>query len=441
MALSALTAYYADIWGRKLGKQRKTLFGWRPKRTAVFIITVSGAMIALLSFVVLLTADKGIRRALTQWDQTVDRLTKAQAEVDRQKAALASSEADVHAIETRLNSSRQQFRAAAARVAAAQAQLKIRQENLQRVQADLTQARYGLQQAAAQVQQTHAELSAAQDDLTRTRAAVAKGKAELARIKTYSDRATQAAFESTRLRLLAERNASEAAQGVYGVQRGDELIRRVIPPQSTLAQARENVARTLNDARTMVAKRARERAIPFDTGVPYVKLLPKIIRTTVDGKPATRIVSEQKVLDAVASQLLSPNSPSPGGVVLQVIAMQNALLGQTAIVDFRLTENHVVFEKGTELARITLNSRQTKAEVMDALTGSLMEVRTSALKNNLMRNSDDSVGSLPAYQLPDVYSEVQRAFRERQDVVTVHIYAAQDTWTAGPLTLRFKVDR
>src|SRR3712207_8674593 len=46
LALCGFIAYIGDLLGRRLGKQRLSVFGMRPKHTAILLTIVTGALIA-----------------------------------------------------------------------------------------------------------------------------------------------------------------------------------------------------------------------------------------------------------------------------------------------------------------------------------------------------------------------------------------------------------
>ena len=59
-------AYMGDLLGRRMGKKRLSLFGLRPRHTAVVFTVVTGMVIAGVTLGVLLGASAGVRLALTR---------------------------------------------------------------------------------------------------------------------------------------------------------------------------------------------------------------------------------------------------------------------------------------------------------------------------------------------------------------------------------------
>jgi len=64
LALCGFIAYIGDLLGRRLGKKRLTIFGLRPKHTAILLTVVTGVLIAGFTFTAALASVPAARRAL-----------------------------------------------------------------------------------------------------------------------------------------------------------------------------------------------------------------------------------------------------------------------------------------------------------------------------------------------------------------------------------------
>jgi uncharacterized protein (DUF3084 family) len=69
IAVSGLIAYLGDLLGRRMGKRRLTLFGLRPRHTAIIVTTITGMLIATLTFAVLISVSKDLRDMLLHGEQ------------------------------------------------------------------------------------------------------------------------------------------------------------------------------------------------------------------------------------------------------------------------------------------------------------------------------------------------------------------------------------
>ncbi|MDQ2732874.1 MAG: DUF3084 domain-containing protein [Armatimonadota bacterium] len=82
VVMSSFIAYLGDYLGRRLGKRRLTLFGMRPKHTAILITVVTGMLIASATLGAMMVVSRDVRRALLQYHQIQDDLQQAQRDRD-----------------------------------------------------------------------------------------------------------------------------------------------------------------------------------------------------------------------------------------------------------------------------------------------------------------------------------------------------------------------
>ena len=81
--IGGLIAYLGDRIGMKVGKNRLSLFGLRPKYSSIIITIITGVLIAVFSLGVMLTASEKARIAVFRLDQIL-------VEIDSTKEELAT---------------------------------------------------------------------------------------------------------------------------------------------------------------------------------------------------------------------------------------------------------------------------------------------------------------------------------------------------------------
>src|SRR5947209_1106950 len=62
-------AYVGDLLGWRMGKRRLSLFGLRPRHTAVVFTVCTGMLIAAVTLSVLMLASRGVRTAVLRGEQ------------------------------------------------------------------------------------------------------------------------------------------------------------------------------------------------------------------------------------------------------------------------------------------------------------------------------------------------------------------------------------
>lgn len=75
----ALLAYGADWLGRRLGKQRLSLFGIRPRHTATLLTTLTGGITVALTIGVLTVVNESFRVWITRGDRILQELHQNEA--------------------------------------------------------------------------------------------------------------------------------------------------------------------------------------------------------------------------------------------------------------------------------------------------------------------------------------------------------------------------
>src|SRR3954470_23750643 len=89
LALCGFIAYVGDLLGRRLGKKRLSVFGLRPKHTAILLTVITGVLIAAVTFGTALVSVSWFRLALTQGERLAGqnlRLSAANRELARRNA-------------------------------------------------------------------------------------------------------------------------------------------------------------------------------------------------------------------------------------------------------------------------------------------------------------------------------------------------------------------
>src|SRR5579883_611878 len=69
--LCGFISYYGDLQGRRWGKKRVSLFGLRPKHTAILITSITGGVIALVSIGTVMIAVPSIREVIWNGERAI----------------------------------------------------------------------------------------------------------------------------------------------------------------------------------------------------------------------------------------------------------------------------------------------------------------------------------------------------------------------------------
>jgi len=99
--ISGLIAYVGDIVGRRMGRKRVTLFGLRPRHTAIAISVVAGMVITIITLVAAMLVSKDVKDGFLR----VVEMRQRQAQLEGRVAELGKSAARLEQTRARASSS------------------------------------------------------------------------------------------------------------------------------------------------------------------------------------------------------------------------------------------------------------------------------------------------------------------------------------------------
>jgi uncharacterized protein (DUF3084 family) len=415
--MSGVIAYVGDIVGRRMGRKRLSIFGLRPRHTAIVISVAAGMLITILTLGAAMAVSKDVhdgflrvaqmrqeQRALTQ------RLSSLDGDLKQSEEALARARRDA---ETQL-----------AKLGAAQLELDETKGKLDEIGVTLKEEQEKLAQAFAEEK--------------RMTAVIERQKVTLTDLGTkYAD------LRTTYQRLLQDIDKLEAWR--------EWLTRGVVSERGTpiLFGAGQALGAEVIDGRAPVAT-VREKldafALRLDQMVRAAGAVPLAGDewAVVIGKPLPDAeagtltwASPDQVLDAVADGVRE----SGREVIVRAFSVMNTHTGEPVPVDFKLFHNELVFRRGEVLAETILDGRLSSPALMEALVSLLRdEVGEKARASNVMPrpgSGESNVFGSPREAVGQMsFEELFAAIEQLAQVhgpARVKAVAAADVWTIGPL--------
>jgi len=398
--ISGVIAYVGDVVGRRMGRKRLSLFGLRPRHTAIVISVLAGMLITIMTLGVAMLVSQDVKDGFLR----VVEMRTQQADLARQLTELNKSMGE-------LERTRQ----------AAEDELQARRDELE-------QAKTMLQEASVDLETTQEELAKSSQALKNAEEAVQRvGKTflELARRKDELQRD----IENLRAQAAGGITLERSTPVIFGV--GQPLDWELMDGGRPVAEIRANLTAFVHELDER-ARRAGARPLPeTDDAI--------VIRKPVRDPESDAVVwfDEDQVLDAIAERI----HESAGGVIVRAFSVFNSHPGEPVRIDFELFRNHLVFRQGEVLAETFLDGRQSEPELMADLLKLLREqVNPRAQAHNIMprpspagagsvMGSEESVGDI---SIGELFSVVD-ALRGIKGTARVKAVAAADTWTIGPL--------
>ncbi len=397
--ISGFIAYVGDIVGRRMGRKRLSLFGLRPRHTAIVISVVAGMLITIMTLAVAM----GVSRDVKDGFLRVVEMRAREAELSRKLSRLNKSMKDL-----------ERTRAEA-------------EEEVRKRKQEVEQAQKMLKEANTELSKTQNELKSSSEALTRAEGALRRiGTASLHLARTKDE--LQRDIENLRAQAAGGLVLERATPVIFGA--GQPLDWQLIDGGRSIKAIREDLDRFVAQIDAQARRAGAQPAPGSDNAI--------VIRKPVrePGNQSVVWFDNEQVLEAVAERV----HESSGGVIVRAFSVFNTHPGEPVRIDFELFRNHLVYHRGEVIAQAIIDGRQSEPVLMGALLALLRdEVNTRARAHNIMPRpristeafgaSQESVGDISIEELFNVVDRL-RSFNGPARVTAV---AAADTWTIGPL--------
>ncbi|MDO8587487.1 MAG: DUF3084 domain-containing protein [Armatimonadota bacterium] len=389
--VSGFIAYWGDLLGRRMGKRRLTLFGLRPRHTAIVMTTITGMVIAALTLTILLAGSEHLRTMLVRgW--------KIRGDNTRLVNLNNALRKDMNRLQTRQSDLTARMDSAVEGATKAEKAQRLSEENSKRLQEDV-------RKRTTQLAVVEAEYKSAAGELASKRRELRDTTDRLHNIGLFAEYFVKEYGEAVEKRVI--------------VQSREEIARGVIRPSGVV---KRDLVALLNDAsRIMAAKGARA---------------PKNGRTIVIvPKPGLKLESDN--IDAIARKISSYNAE----VVVIVSSARNAVQGEQVPVVIRLYRNKLAFHKGDSIASTTIDGSRSEAHVLNDLIGFFQrDVRLAAIRADMIPvfDPDDPqamFGTISGQQQMDEFLSVVNRIKENNGSVSVRVMAQQDIKVAERMSL------
>lgn len=466
IAVSGLIAYLGDLLGRRMGKHRLTLFGLRPRHTAIVVTTITGMLIAGLTFATLITVSSSLRYVLMHGERLAKdnevyqaknkelhdsnvlltsvsgRLSREVREKSKQvTAARKEAEDAVRARnEVRLHVKRLQLEIKSSqseliklsragklteeRLKVISASLKDRKKELASVRVDLARKDGELIEKLNDLVEKDSELTAKRSELQDKEISIARA---VGTIKKH-----EALIQEQQLRLRhAVRLTDLLLTGDVVIQQGQELGRKVIDSSLPPSELRAEFVAMLNEANA--------RARQVDAGPSDGKS--RSVQLVYSDKATGAFSDDEKAgIDEAVDAIIEQGQDSQvKSVLAQLIVVNNTLKGEKALVRLRFFWNTLKFQRGENIASRTIDGSMSEGRILLSVMDFLSEnVRAAAQNAGVVpvANPDpEDVGEPISGKQFDEVMELVESIRKLGKKVEVRAMARKDIYAAGPLNL------
>ncbi len=413
IGMSGAIAYVGDLVGRRMGRKRLSLFGLRPRYTAIVISVICGMLITIVTLALAMALSENVRIGFISVGQLrteTKNLRGEKGRLDREVASLLRGG-------------------------------KVAKEELGKTQRDLNEAENSLKK-------TEVDLAAVEDKLKTAQEAELRAHRKVAQLQ---DAESKARGQSSVNQYIAAVFANRADYQQVLFSANQPLDRAVVDPGQTVPMIRKQLESFVEQ----LDKAVRQAGAKPDKGQTQALLVAqKFVQDPKTGDGGW--VPQNKVLDDLAKFIKS--NPAPHGLIVEALALRNSAAGEPVLAHFQPFRNELVFHKGTSLGEIALKGytlpaiddeerARRFADTYAYLVKFLREKVGPRGKGKVMPLMDpsapegyspgkSSVGGLGPIELFDAIFEVQK----RMGAVRVTAVVKEDAWTAGPLQVELRVE-
>lgn len=491
--IGGLIAWLADGLGRKLGKQRRSLFGLRPRHTATLLTIGAGVVIPMVTTAVLWGVSSDFRQWVIEGRAAIARSKTLQSQVNKLEEERKTLNDDLSNLNVRMKASQEQSAQLQTRANKSLADAKAAEGRAQKAQANVKRLDKRLRDQSASLRGVQARLAsvgATLRSLERTRTELERSfalqRADLDASYQYNRElnqenvtltGTNESLKTTIANLERQQGELEAsiatAQGELNKAKNE--IERVLleldGKNAELASAEAALAQTFNQLNTNVMNSRMQPLIfrygeelarvslpanllPAEAGASLKRLLLSasiaadargarptnqtqsglsaglFARTTDDGKTVT--VEEQ---EAMIAQAISNQKEE---IVIVAYSSLNAFTGEYVALTVRPYRNPIVFRQNETIVEGRIDGSQSETTILSALTQFLeSSVTEEAMKKGMIprQHTDSPFGRVSSERLLSLVKLISEAGR----MVRITAVAQELTRAADPLRLDFKL--
>lgn len=460
LILGGVIATIGDRLGTKIGKARLSLFGMRPKKTAVAVTILTGTIISFTTLGILFATNSQLRTGVFELESIQRKLRRArqdleatQAERQRIEQERDQAREEQLAAEDRLNLTRDSLKQSIDRQQETQARLGAvaqRAETLRNEAQRLQQEQQTLiaqrDAVAQQIAQRNRDIAQRDRDIAQQEAKLSRQESQLGNQNARLSK--QEAAISQQTAEISKRDEQIAAQRTI-VAQGEAQVKELENTQAFLDEAireRErgllllrqgNVALT---RREVLATRVVRVLVPEATQQAINLLLQEANRQAIEAiRPGTE--EEIQLIQITQAQVERLKEEIQDGreYVVRILSAGNYIQGEEQVLVFSdVVPNEVLFPKGQLLAStsVTLGSQADLQQLQDRI-GLLIEssrfrARQAGVVSERTIIGDDRIGTLVRF-----YEQLQ----DYGGTLTLQSVTSAPAYTAGPLRINLVASR
>jgi len=358
VVVSGLIAYIGDLIGRKMGRKRLTLFGLRPRYTAIVISVAAGMVIALCTLAAAFIVSKPVRDAIFIPREKLQKQNDdLQKQNDDLKKQVAKERDDLRSADQQLTKANQDLTDAQQRVAGFSKDLALHEKLI-------AEKKKQLERVGGDLKKKNIELRATQTNV------FAQGKIRLELEKTITRLEFQQKDLQKQINALDPFLQSNFSPLAFAS--GQEILSGLVPTKGSPDARRVRLRGFLDTA---------ERIVRQQCGLKPTVENPCIFLQVDNNGKITKQMNEDEAVERLSNRLAGVSGARDA--VVRLVPANNVPVGGQAFIDInavQIVPNTQVFNAGDEVARLemTITSQTTSGDILTLLVDDLLRAKVPA---------------------------------------------------------------
>lgn len=389
-------AYIGDRLGTRIGKRKLTVFGLRPRHTSTLITIVSGFFIVAATMGTLTVVSTDVRTALFGMEKLKSELTSLGNEILVKNQELEKNHRELQAKTAEYETLMAKIEETGARLKAVALELKDVQRQRDSIEAQLAIAQKEYKASVDSLQAAKAELDRKVEELTAMRGEL---QADVERLQKITD---------------------NLRAGIRTVREGTVIFRSGELLSSAAIESAANPEEQERDLRKILAAANQRLLQRFEIEKQDLEIL---MLPQADFDRTNKLLQEKQ-----------------GSYVVRVVAAGNIIYGEPVIAGIEVYPNRLIYRAGEQIYSQVINVGSQENDSSEALLFFLRQVNTTAIKQGVLPEPiSGNVGVMGGMEFYDTVSKIRQTADSGKVQVTA--LAQDNVYTAGPLRLKFRIER
>jgi peptidoglycan hydrolase CwlO-like protein len=408
-------AYLGDILGKRIGKKRISLFGLRPRTTAMLVTIIIGAVISIVTFLLLITFSSQMRQMLLRTEQMQDKIQEMKLERNELQDEVGNLKGEVTQLGDQIMTAVSQ-----------RDEIKIQsdgyREDLELLGDEIIDKQGQLDELAQNQIQLETTINNLEDQLKTSDEQYAAAEKNLNELKTQlDDTAVEIEFVKTEITYLETEKQKKENQ-ITGLEN------RITNLNSEITGLHSAISRMqTEDIAFFEGQRLYGFTINNDLLIKQIThAVEQSFRNFESGDEIYNLGCSIKEpsSEELYSIIEKVNSSSADESIILVFSARNVFRGDKIPVNFHVYDQYVVFNSGSLIIEQSVERKLNLFEARDLAAKMIHDACSKALDRGLLQDPFGQVSNIA----PQTLNEIAKKIVKHRRPMKVKLIAQKDIY-------------